>query len=88
MRVKLISIIFIFLLMMPFLSSLTEEERIRNNKLIESEKIAKPESSGIIGDSYKGKGFVPNPFVVIGLLIAIMFLIYFIVKIRLERERV
>jgi len=84
---KTILVIFLCLLLISFVSALTEEERIRNNQFIERGELPKPESVGIIGEKNQGV-FSLNPFVVFGVIFLFLLIIYLIVKSRAERERI
>jgi len=77
---KIFAFIFILLFFVSFVSALTEEERIKNNRFIESR-------NAINNIEEKGSLF-SNPFIILGFVVGIIILLFFIIKIAKERERV
>lgn len=79
---KILLFFFIFLICVSYVSSLTEEERIRNNELLQRMK----EKGEILGEGENYKQDL-NPFLLLGvLIIGIIILVYILIRI-MNRDR-
>jgi len=80
---KTLLIFLIFLICISFVSSLTEEERIKSNKLIEEMK----EKGEILVPEVRDYSQDLNPFFILGVLtIGIIILIYVLIRV-INRDR-
>lgn len=80
---KTLLIFLIFLICISFVSSLTEEERIKSNKLIEEMK----EKGEILVPEVRDYSQDLNPFFILGVLtIGIIILVYVLIRV-INRDR-
>ena len=87
MRVSFL-VAFMMVLLISSSSALTDEEREKNNRLIERGIEEEVEPVGVVGVVNEEGNFEINPFIIIGLGLAILLLCYIIFRIVRDSERI